>query len=333
MKRLVLGIIAATAMTLPALAADIKPAVIYDMGGKFDKSFNEAAHNGAEKFKKETGIAYRDFEISNDTQREQALEKFAEDGNSPIVVVGFSFEQAILKVAPQYPDTQFAIIDDLIDVKKAPNVRSIVYKEQEGSYLVGIMAAMASKTGTVGFVGGMDIPLIHKFDCGYVGGVKATRKDAKVIENYTGSTPQAWNDPAKGGEITKAQMDQGADVVYAAAGGTGVGVLQAAADAGKLAIGVDSNQNGLQPGHVLTSMVKHTDAAVYDAFMDAKNGKFTFGPRSLGLAEDAVGYAMDENNKSLVTPEMLKAVEQAKADIISGKIKVHDFMSDNACPY
>jgi basic membrane protein A len=333
MKRLVLGIIAATAMTLPALAADIKPAVIYDMGGKFDKSFNEAAYHGAEKFKKETGIAYRDFEISNDTQREQALEKFAEDGNSPIVAIGFSFEQAIMKVAPQYPDTQFAIIDDLIDVAKVPNVRSIVYKEHEGSYLVGIMAAMASKTGTVGFVGGMDIPLIHKFDCGYVGGVKATNKDAKVIENYTGSTPAAWNDPAKGGEIAKAQMDQGADVVYAAAGGTGVGVLQAAADAGKLAIGVDSNQNGLQPGHVLTSMVKHTDAAVYDAFMDAKNGKFTFGPRSLGLAEDAVGYAMDENNKSLVTPEMLKAVEQAKADIISGKIKVHDFMSDNACPY
>jgi basic membrane protein A len=195
------------------------------------------------------------------------------------------------------------------------------------------MAALASKTGTVGFVGGMDVPLIRKFACGYVGGVKATKPDDKVIQNMTGDTPAAWNDPTKGGEITKAQIDQGADVIYAAAGGTGVGVLQAAADAGKLAIGVDSNQNGLQPGHVLTSMVKRVDVAVYNTFMDAKDGKFTFGVENLGLAEDGVGYAMDENNKSLVTPEMQKAADQAKADIISGKIKVHDYMSDNSCPY
>jgi basic membrane protein A len=212
-------------------------------------------------------------------------------------------------------------------------VRSIVFKENEGSYVVGVMAALASKTGTVGFVGGMDVPLIRKFACGYVGGVKATKPDDKVIQNMTGDTPAAWNDPTKGGEITKAQIDQGADVIYAAAGGTGVGVLQAAADAGKLAIGVDSNQNGLQPGHVLTSMVKRVDVAVYNAFMDAKDGKFTFGIENLGLAEDGVGYAMDENNKSLVTPEMQKAADQAKEDIISGKIKVHDYMSDNACPY
>jgi basic membrane protein A len=179
----------------------------------------------------------------------------------------------------------------------------------------------------------MDVPLIRKFACGYVGGVKATKPDDKVIQNMTGDTPAAWNDPTKGGEITKAQIDQGADVIYAAAGGTGVGVLQAAADAGKLAIGVDSNQNGLQPGHVLTSMVKHVDVAVYNAFMDAKDNKFSFGVENLGLAEDGVGYAMDDNNKSLVTPEMQKAVEQAKADIISGKIKVHDYTSDNSCPY
>jgi basic membrane protein A len=330
MKRIVLGLLAAAAMTLPAFAADIKPAIIYDLGGKFDKSFNEAAFHGAEKFKKETGIAYRDFEISNDTQREQALEKFAEDGNSPIVVMSFSFEQALKKVAPEYPKTQFAIVDTVVDL---PNVRSIVFKENEGSYVVGVMAALASKTGTVGFVGGMDVPLIRKFACGYVGGVKATKPDDKVIQNMTGDTPAAWNDPTKGGEITKAQIDQGADVVYAAAGGTGVGVLQAAADAGKLAIGVDSNQNGLQPGHVLTSMVKRVDVAVYNAFTDAKDGKFTFGVENLGLAEDGVGYAMDDNNKALVTPEMQKAADQAKADIISGKIKVHDYMSDNACPY
>ena len=149
----------------------------------------------------------------------------------------------------------------------------------------------------------------------------------------TGDTPAAWNDPTKGGEIAKSQMDQGADVIYAAAGGTGVGVLQAAADAGKLGIGVNSNQNGLQPGHVLTSMVKRVDVAVYNAFMDAKNDQFTYGFNSLGLAEDGVGYAMDENNKDLVTQEMIDAAEKAKADIIAGTIEVHDYMSDNSCPY
>ena len=329
MKRIVLGLLAATALSVSAFAADIKPAIIYDLGGKFDKSFNEAAFNGAEKFKTETGIAYRDFEIQNDAQREQALRKFAEDGNNPIVMAGFSWAAALEKVAAEFPDLQFAIIDMVVD---KPNIRSVVYKEQEGSYVVGVLAAMASQSKKVGFVGGMDIPLIRRFGCGYVGGAKAAGA-TDVIQNMTGDTPAAWNDPTKGGEITKSQIDQGADVVYAAAGGTGVGVLQAAADAGKLGIGVDSNQNGLQPGKVLTSMVKRVDVAVYNAFMDAKNGKFTPGINNLGLKEDGVGYAMDENNKALVTPEMEAAAEKAKADIIAGTIQVHDYMSDNACPY
>jgi len=320
---------AATVLSLPAFAQEITPAIIYDLGGKFDKSFNEAAFNGAEKFKAETGIAYVDFEISNDAQREQALQRFAEDGRNPIVMAGFSWAAALEKIAAEYPDTNFAIIDMVVD---APNVRSVVYKEHEGSYLVGVLAAMASKSKKVGFVGGMDIPLIRKFGCGYVGGAKAAGA-TEVIENMTGDTPAAWNDPTKGGEITKSQMDQGADVIYAAAGGTGVGVLQAAADAGKLGIGVDSNQNGLQPGKVLTSMLKRVDVAVYNAFTDAKNGKFDYGFNVLGLKEDGVGYAMDDNNKDLVTPEMLAAVEKAKADIIAGEITVHDYMSDNACPY
>jgi basic membrane protein A len=312
------------------MAADIKPAIIYDLGGKFDKSFNEAAYGGAEKFKTETGIDYRDFEIANDAQREQALRRFAKDGNNPIVMAGFSWGAALEKIAPDYPDTNFAIIDMVVD---APNVRSVVYKEQEGSYLVGVMAAKASQTGTVSFIGGMDIPLIRKFSCGYKGGVMATNADAKVLEAMTGTTPDAWNDPVKGGEITKSQIDQGSDVVYAAAGGTGIGVLQTAADAGKLGIGVDSNQNGLQPGKVLTSMVKRVDVAVYNAFMDAKNDTFSYGFSSLGLAEDGVDYAMDDNNAPLVSDEMKAAVEAAKADIIAGKITVHDYMSDNACPY
>lgn len=330
MKRTLISILAMAAMTATAMAADIKPAIIYDLGGKFDKSFNESAYNGAEKFKADTGIEYRDFEIQNDAQREQALRKFARDGNNPIVMAGFSWAAALEKVGAEYPDTNFAIIDMVVDL---PNVRSVVYKEQEGSFLVGAMAAKASETGTVSFVGGMDIPLIRKFSCGYAGGVKAVNPDATVLEAMTGTTPDAWNDPVKGGEIAKSQIAQGSDVVYAAAGGTGIGVLQAAADEGKLSIGVDSNQNGIQPGSVLTSMLKRVDVAVYNAFMDAKEGKFTYGFNSLGLAENGVDYAMDENNAKLVDQEMRDTVEQLKADIIAGTIVVHDYMSDENCPY
>ncbi|ODT28125.1 MAG: BMP family ABC transporter substrate-binding protein [Kaistia sp. SCN 65-12] len=329
MKRIVLGLLAATAMVLPALAADVQPALLYDLGGKFDKSFNEAAYNGAEKFKAETGIAYVEFEVSNASQREQALRRFAEDGRNPIVMAGFSWVESLQKVAVEYPELSFAIIDDHVDL---PNVRSLVFKEHEGSYIVGVLAAMASKTHKVGFVGGMDIPLIRKFECGYVGGAKAAGA-SNVIQNMTGDTPAAWNDPAKGAEITKTQIDQGADVIYAAAGGTGVGVLQAAADAGKLGIGVDSNQNGLQPGHVLTSMVKRVDTAVYNSFMDGKNGTFTGGLQHLGLKEGGVDYAMDDNNKDLVTADMKAAADKAKQDIIAGTIEVHDYSTDNACPY
>ena len=316
-------------MCLPAFAADINPALLYDLGGKFDKSFNEAAYNGAEKFKSETGVEYVEFEVSNASQREQALRRFAEDGRNPIVMTGFSWAESLDKVAADFPDLQFAIVDMVVD---KPNVRSIVFKEQEGSYIVGLLAGMASETKKVGFIGGMDIPLIRRFGCGYVGGAKAAGA-TEVIQNMTGDTPAAWNDPTKGGEIAKTQIDQGADVIYAAAGGTGVGVLQAAADAGKLGIGVDSNQNGLQPGKVLTSMLKRVDTAVYGAFMDAKDGKLAGGINDLGLKEGGVDYAVDDNNKDLITAEMKEAAEKAKADIIAGTITVHDYMSDDSCPY
>ena len=330
MKKTLLTLLATAAMSASALAADIKPALVYGTGGKFDKCLNEAAYNGAEKFKTETGIEYRDFEIANDAQREQALRRFAGDGNNPIVMAGFSWAAALEKVAAEYPDTKFAIIDMVLD---KPNVRSVVFKEEEGGWLAGILAGMASKTKTVSFVGGMDIPLIHKFACGYIGGTKSLGADYKVLEAYTGTTPDAWNDPVKGGEIAKSQFDQGSDVVYHAAGGTGVGVLQAAADAGKLGIGVDSNQNGLQPGKVLTSMVKRVDVAVYDAFMSAKDDKFEPGVNILGLKENGVDVAMDENNAPLITPEMKAAIDKARADIIDGTVKVHDYMTDETCPY
>jgi basic membrane protein A len=242
-------------------------------------------------------------------------------------MAGFAFASSLSEVAPDFPDTKFVIIDMVVD---QPNVRSVVFTEHEGSYLVGMMAAKASTSGTVGFIGGMDIPLIRRFACGYAQGVKAVNPDATVISNMTGTTPAAWNDPVKGGELTKAQISQGADVVYAAAGGTGVGVLQTAADEGILSIGVDSNQNYLHPGKVLTSMLKRVDNAVFNAFSDGKDLETGFNVMS--LANEGVGYALDDNNASLVSAEMKSAVDSAAADIIAGKISVHDYMSDETCP-
>ncbi len=329
MKRIVLGLMAATAMTFSAYAQDIKPGLLFDLGGKFDKSFNESSYNGAEKFKAETGIGYREYEIKGEEEREQALRRFAEDGNNPIVMAGFSWATALTAIAKDFPDTKFTIIDGGAE---GENVRSVVFKEQEGSYLVGILGAMASQSKKVGFVGGMNIPLISAFGCGYVGGAKSAGA-TQVFENMIGDTPEAWGNKPKATEIAKSQMEQGADVIYAAAGGAGLGALEAAADAGKLGIGVDSNQNHLFPGKVLTSMLKRVDVAVYNAFMDAKDGKFTPGLNVLGLKEGGVDYAMDDNNKPLITADMQAAVEKAKADIIAGTIEVHDYRADNKCPY
>lgn len=318
---------AAAAVALSAGASLAEPALIFDLGGKFDKSFNEAAFNGAKRWAEETGSSFREIELQSEAQREQALRRFAENGNNPVVMTGFAFGNVLSEVAPDYPDTSFAIIDMVVD---APNVRSVVFNEHEGSYLVGMMAAMASESGTVGFVGGMDIPLIRKFACGYAQGVKAVNGDATVISNMTGTTPAAWNDPVKGGELAKAQMSQGADVIYAAAGGTGVGVLQAAADGEILSIGVDSNQNHLHPGKVLTSMLKRVDNAVYNAFKDGPG--FETGFNVMGIANGGIDYAMDDNNAALVSADMQAAVDAAAASIADGSLSVHDYMSDDSCP-
>ena len=303
--------------------AAAQPAIVYDMGGKFDKSFNEAAYNGAERWKKETGKNYLDFEIANEAQREQAMRRMAERGANPIIGVGFSQASSVEKVAKEFPKLNFAIIDSVV---KLPNVESIVFKEQEGSFLVGMMAALASKSGKVGFVGGMDIPLIRRFQCGYEQGAKYANPKVEVTAAMTGTTPAAWNDPTRGGELAKAQFAKGVDVVFAAAGGTGTGVYQAAKDAGKLAIGVDSNQNHLQPGTMLTSMVKRVDTAIYNS-----SKKSTPGVSVLGLKEGGVDYAMDQHNAKLVSADMKAKVDAAKADIIGGKIKVIDYMAANKC--
>lgn len=318
---------AAATLALSSGMALADPAIIYDLGGKFDKSFNEAAFAGAKRWADETGGTFKELEMQSEAQREQALRRLAEAGANPIVMTGFAFGDALNTVAPDFPDTKFAIIDMVVE---QPNVKSVVFTEEQGSYLVGMMAAMASKSGTVGFVGGMDIPLIHKFACGYAQGVKAVNADAKIIENMTGTTPAAWNDPVKGAELAKAQKSQGADVIYAAAGGTGIGVLQAAADEGILSIGVDSNQNHLHPGQVLTSMLKRVDNAVYDAFKEGADLKP--GINVMDLKAGGVDYALDDNNKALVTPEMKAAVDAAAEKIKSGEIKVHDYSTDNTCP-
>jgi len=328
------GVITALAMSLAiglAQAADFKPAVIYDMGGKFDKSFNEGVYNGIKRFEEETGVKVMEFEVTNETQREQAMARMVQRGATIVLGVGFAQADAIDKVAAANPDTLFAIID--VDWLDRPNLRQYGFKEHEGSYLVGVAAALATKTGKVGFVGGMDIPLIRKFACGYVQGVKSVNPDIQVLQNMTGDTPAAWNDPGKGSELTQSQIDRGADVIYHAAGGTGIGVIRAAADAGKLAIGVDSNQNHLAPGSVLTSMLKRVDVAAYETMKDAMTGDFETGARVLGLAEDGVGWALDENNAKLIDDDMKAKIDQAGADIIAGKIEVHDYQSDSTCPF
>lgn len=320
---------AAAGLALTAGAALAEPALIYDLGGKFDKSFNEAAFNGAEKFAAEGG-SYRDIELQSEAQREQSLRRFAEAGFNPIITTGFSIASIVGEVALEYPDTKFVNIDGWLPEVPA-NVQLIGFQEHQGSYLVGMLAAMASESGTIGFIGGMDIPLIRHFGCGYAQGAKAVNPDIKIVANMTGTTPSAWNDPVKGSELTKAQIAQGADVIYAAAGGTGVGVLQTAADEDILSIGVDSNQNHMHPGKVLTSMLKRVDVAVYNA-MTAGTEMETGGFTVLGLAEEGVGYAMDDNNAPLITGEMAAAVEEARAQIISGDLNVVAYYENDSCP-
>jgi basic membrane protein A len=311
------------ALALVCGAAHAQPAVIYELGGKFDKSFNQAAYQGAERWKKETGKPYLEFEVQNAAQREQAARRFAERGANPVVGIGFPQASSIEAVAKSFPNQRFAIVDMVVAL---PNVQSFVFREHEGSFLMGVMAALASKTGKVGFVGGMDIPLVRKVLCGYEQGARYARPQVQVLSAMTGDTPAAWTDPARGAELAKAQMAQGVDVVFAAAGTTGLGVMQAAKDAGRLSIGVDTNQNYLHPGSVLTSMLKRTDLAVYQAFKGVQPGI-----TALGLKEGGLDYAMDEHNAKLVSADMKRQVDAARADIISGKLPVVDYTVAKAC--
>ncbi|MDC8757143.1 BMP family lipoprotein [Janthinobacterium fluminis] len=321
--------IAALFMSASASAADPKLGIVYDAGGKFDKSFNQSAFEGAQRFKKDTKINFIEVQASSDTQAEQVLRGLARKNLDLIAAIGFSQTQAVQKVAKEFPKVKFVLVDGNT---AGGNVNSVVFREEEGSYLVGVAAAMASKSKKLGFIGGIDIPLIRTFACGYAQGAKAVNAKAEVTQNMVGTTSGAWNDPAKGGELARSQFERGVDVVFAVAGGSGMGTLQTAKEKGKLAIGVDSNQNHLYPGTMLTSMVKRVDNVIYESFMQAKNGTWKAGISSMGLKEGGVDWALDADNRKLITPEIEKRVLDARKDIIGGKVKVIDYRTGNSCP-
>ena len=327
-----LKLVMAAAVTLTAsyAMAEIKPAMIYDMGGKFDKSFNESAYEGVKKFTADTGIAVREFEIKAEAQREQALRKFAKSGFSPIAVTGFTFGTALEVVAKEFPDTQFTIVDGFVDL---PNVQFVSFTEHEGSYLVGYLAAQKSETKKVGFIGGMVFPVIQKFECGYIQGAKAGGA-TDVFSNMVGTShADAWGNPTKAAELAKSQFSLGSDIVFAAAGGSGLGAIQAAKDEGKLAIGVDSNQNHIIAGTVLTSMVKRVDNAVSESFSTAMAGNWKSGQKVMGITEGGISWALDDNNKALISDELKAAMDALQAKIVAGDIKVHNTDTDGTCPF
>ncbi len=315
----------------------IRVGIVFDIGGKNDRSFNAAAWEGVKRAQQDLDICLYDVEPGNPTSIEPAMRAFAEKNFDLIIGVGFAQGPIMQKVALDYPDIKFAIVDGVIvdsDGKPVPNVADLVFREHEGSYLVGMIAASKSKTGTLGFLGGMDIGLIHRFAKGYEEGAKSINPNVKVIVNYVGVTDGAWNNPGKGKELSLAQIEKGADVIFTAAGNSGLGAFDAVeqygkenGEAKKFVIGVDSNQNGVKPGFVLTSMVKRVDNAVYDVIKELLNGKFNGGFHNFGLDKDGVAYAMDDNNKPLIPADVITKVEAAKAKIVAGEIKVTDAMS------
>jgi basic membrane protein A and related proteins len=298
--------------------------IVFDSGGKDDRSFNAAAWEGVKRAKRDLPIVLRDAEPGDPTSLEPAMRAFAERGFDLVIGVGFAQMPIVEQVARDYPQLDFAIIDGVLDL---PNVASLVFKEHEGSYLVGMIAARASKTGVLGFVGGMDIPLIHRFATGYREGAQAVNPRVRVYENYVGVTEAAWNNPGKGKELSVAQIGKGADVIFAAAGNSGLGAFDAAEQYDKYVIGVDSNQNWVKPGHVLTSMVKRVDNAVYQIVRERVEGRFKGGLHVYGLDNDGVGYAIDKYNRDLIPKPVIAEVEEAKKKIIRGEIKVTDAMA------
>lgn len=305
-----------------AATAPIKVAIVFDKGGKDDKSFNQSAYEGAMKAKKDLGIELKYVEATDLSAQENLHRAFAKKDYDLIIGIGFSQTEAVKKVAAQFPQKKFAIVDANVE---APNVRTLLFEEHEGSYLVGAIAALKSKTAKVGFIGGMDIPLIRRFEMGYDAGVKKVSSSAKVVSNFIGVTEEAWVNPAKAKELALAQYAQGVDVIFIAAGASNSGAFDAAEEKGKLAIGVDSNQDWMKPGFILTSMLKRVDIAVYDTIKLANEGKFSGGVIRYGLKDKGIDFSVDQYNQKVLTPEILAKVEPLKKEIIAGKLSVPDY--------
>lgn len=302
----------------------LKVGVVFDVGGRGDKSFNDSAYRGVQRAKKELGVDFDFIEPGEGADRETALRQLASGADDLIFAVGFIFTDDVNSVAKDFPKKKFACVDYAVgpETKVPDNVLALKFKEEEGSYLAGALAALLSKTHVVGFVGGMDVPLIHKFEAGFRAGAVRADPKVKVLIGYAGVTPEAFKDPAKGKAIAASQFADGADILYHASGATGQGVFEAAREAKKLVIGVDSDQYHEAPGFVLTSMVKGVDVAVMQTIKDVLAGRFKSGVEYLGLKEKGVGLVVDQNNKALLPPAALKKVDALKREIVAGKIKV-----------
>ncbi len=298
-----------------------KIGIVLDKGGKDDKSFNGAAFAGASLAEKELPIELKVVESADDNAFEPSLRAFAEREYPLVIAIGFAQVDALKKIAPQFPKTHFAIVDGTVE---SANTASLHFDEHEGSYLVGYLAGLVSKSKKVGFIGGMDVPLIRRFQMGYEAGAKAADPKIQIVTNYAGVNSSAWTNPGRGKELAIDQYSQKVDVIFAAAGATGVGVFDAAEEKSGYVIGVDSNQDAMKPGRVLTSMLKRVDTAVYQIIKDQVAQKFSPGSHSFGLKDKGIDYSVDESNQKLIAPYQAK-LEAMKAKIMSGEVKVPDY--------
>lgn len=307
---------------ISASAGPFRVALVLDKNGKSDKGFNAAAHKGITRAVTAFGITADVTEASGDAGHEPLLREFAKKGYDLVIGLGGARAAAIKKVAAEFPRVKFAIVDAEV---KAPNVRSILFEEQEGSFLVGAIAGIMSKTGKIGFIGGMDIPLIRRYHRGFEAGAKHARPTVVVAQDYVGKTSTAWSDPVRGKELALAQYNSGADIVFAAAGASNMGVFNATEETGKFAIGV-SNQNGIKPGRILTSMIKRVEIGVFMTCQDAKLGELSAGTKKYGLSSQGVDFVIDSHNKAILPKSVIDQVELLRNDVIAGKIKVPDYL-------
>lgn len=306
-----------------SLSADVlKVGLVLDKGGKDDKSFNSSAYAGATKAQKDLKIDLKYVEATDNNAIENLHRSFARKNFDLIIGIGFAQTDAVKKVAAQFPKIKFAIVDGEV---KAENVRALLFQEHEGSFLIGALAALKSKTGKIGFIGGMDIPLIRRFALGYEAGAKHINPKITVLQNFIGVTGEAWNNPPKAKELALSQFARDVDVTFVAAGASGSGAFDAAEEKKKFALGVDSNQNWMKPGVILSSMIKSVDVAVYDTIKLTQEGHFKGEVVRYGLNNKGVDYALDNHNEKLITSDIKAKLEDLKKKIIAGQIKVPDY--------